>query len=237
MELAGVLQGIDAGAAVRYIDALLDQGALLEPLFKEVFEPAARCLGGLWEDDRCDDFNLTLALGRLQVEVHRLGLALLRNVHIVQPGHAILVAPQPGEVHGLSASMGAELFLRDGWDVRREVHADDGALRKILHEQWFDVLDLSLSAALRRDHQLSAMRGTIRAARAASLNPALAVIVDGRSFFECPQAYRDVGADIGCTTSGLVTAARHQLDIHKLAQLAEAANSKSQPARPGGEQP
>lgn len=223
IELADVLQALDPGAAVRYVDALLDQGADLEPLFHEVFEPAARCLGGLWEDDRCDDFNVTLALGRLQVEVHRVSAALVHPKRIAQPGQAVLVAPQPGEAHGLNASMCAELFLRDGWDVSREYPADDQDLRKILHEQWFDVLDLSLSAALRRDQQLPAMRFTIRAARAASLNPALAVIVDGRSFFECPQAYLEVGADIGCSTStATVSAAQVLLDAHDVTRLGNA---------------
>jgi methanogenic corrinoid protein MtbC1 len=221
-ELAGVLQALDPSATVRYVDALLDQGAHLEPLFREVFEPAARCLGRLWEDDGCDDFQVTLALSRLQLEVHRLSLVLVRHEYVAHPGHAILIAPQPGEVHGLGASMAAELFWRGGWDVRREVRADDHELRRILHQQWFDVLDLSLSTALRRDQQLPAMRLTIRAARAASLNPALAVMVDGRYFFECPQAYRDVGADIGCAPADAVSAAHHHMAIHEFAHLADA---------------
>jgi hypothetical protein len=83
----------------------------------------------------------------------------------------------------------------------------------MLHAQWYDVLELSLSGAVRREQQLPAMRVTIRAARAASLNPALAVIVDGRSFFDRPQAYLDVGADVGCGTStDAVPAAEHLLE-------------------------
>jgi hypothetical protein len=199
-ELAGALRAVDPGGTAHYIDALLDEGADLEPLFREVFEPAARCLGGLWEADRCDDFHVTLALGRLQVEVRRLSTMLSRKDYVAQPGHAVLVALPPGEPHGLNATMNSELFLRDGWDVSYLIPSDDDGLGHILHERWFDVLDLSMSAALRRDTQLPSLQVTIRAARAASLNPALAVIVDGRSFFERPDAYREVGADAACVT-------------------------------------
>jgi hypothetical protein len=198
-ELAGVLRAVDPGGTPHYIDALLEQGAGIEPLFHEVFEPAARCLGGLWEDDRCDDFHLTLALARLQLEVRRLGTILPRQEY-GQPARAVLVALQPGELHGLDATMSSELFFRDGWDVSYITPTDDNDLRRILHEEWFDVLDLSLSTALRRDAHLPCLRSTIRAARDASLNAALAVIVGGRSFFERPDAYRGVGADAGCAT-------------------------------------
>ena len=210
--LAGTLLEVDPAATARYVDGLIDQGAGLEPLYHEVFEPAARYLGSLWEDDRCNDFGVSLAMGRLQMEVHRLSMNV-PAMYIAQPGHTILVASQPGEVHGLSAALCATLFARDGWDVSHEIASTDKSLRDTLHKHWFDVLELSLSDAMTREHQLPAMRLTIRAARAASLNPALAVIVDGRSFFERPRAYLDVGADLGCSTSiEAVPAAQHLVD-------------------------
>jgi hypothetical protein len=200
--LASILLAVDPGDTARYVDNLVDQGAGLEALYHGVFEPAARCLGGLWEDDQCNDLSLTIALGRLQVEAHRMGAAFAASAaYNARPGHTVLVAPQPGEPHALNAVLCSELFNRQGWDVSSEFPRSDEVLREILHAQWFDVLELSLSGAVCRERQLPAMRLTIRAARAASLNPGLAVIVDGRSFFDHPQAYLDVGADLGCVTS------------------------------------
>lgn len=209
-ELAGALLAPDADECVQYVHGLVAEGAKMEPLFREVFEPAARCLGGLLEDGRCDDFNVTLAMGRLQLEVRRLGAANLREDYAVKPGHSILIAPQPGEPHGLSASMGSELFWRDGWDVSCAFPTTDNALRGLVRDQWFDVLDLSLSSAVVRDQELQSMRVSIRAAQAASLNPALAILVEGRSFFERPRAYLDAGADLGCvsSTDAVLTAQR-----------------------------
>lgn len=212
-ELGGILLAVDAGKTVRYIDALLDQGAGIDALYNEVFEPAARWLGGRWDDDLCNDFNVTLGLGRLQLEVRRLGNILGSHDPRALPGHAVLVAPQPGEPHGLGAAMSSELFGREGWDVSCEFPGSDDVLVGLVHDHWFDVLDLSLSGALRRDHRLQDMGVTIRAAQAASLNPALTVIVGGRSFIDSPKAYLDVGADIGCTSSvDVVSTAQRLLD-------------------------
>lgn len=210
VELAAALLASDAAECADYVHRLICDGARMEPLFREVFEPAARHLGDLLESGRCDDFNLTLAMGRLQLEVRRLSGSLLREDYSIKPGHAILLAPLPGETHGLAATMGSELFWRDGWDVSCEFPSTDGALRRLLRDQWFDVLDLSLSSALPRDQELQAMRVTIRAAQASSMNPALAILVEGRSFFERPRAYLDVGADIGCVsaTDAVFTAQR-----------------------------
>jgi hypothetical protein len=217
--LAGILLAVDPNATGHYVDGLIAEGAELEGLYREVFEPAARCLGGLWDDDRCDEFNVTLALGRLQVEARRISRAFATGLPGTHPGHAVLVTPQPGESHSLNASLCSELFYRDGWYVTSEFPRNDNALRTLLHEQWFDVLELSQSAALRRDQQLPALRLTILAARAASLNPALAIIVDGRTFFDRPQAYRDVGADVGCVASTDAVPAAQQL-VDRIARLA-----------------
>lgn len=209
-ELAGALLAADDRESALYVHKLIGEGAMMEPLFREVFEPAARCLGGLLEDGRLNDFTVTLAMGRLQLEVRRLSASIARDDYSIKPGHAILIAPQPGEPHGLTASMGSELFWRNGWDVSCEFPNTDNALRVLVRDHWFDVLDLSLSGALLRDQDLQAMRVTIRAAQASSMNPALAILVEGRSFFERPRAYLDVGADIGCasSTDAVLTAER-----------------------------
>lgn len=196
-ELAGALRAQDGGAAARFVDSLVGQGAQVESLYHEVFEPAARYLGRLHDDDSVNDFDVTLVLGQLQLEARRLSAAMQRETHTAPRGHSILVATQPGEPHGLGAAMASELFWRSGWDVNCQFPADDQRLRELVSEHWYDVLDLTLSNSVRRDRQLQAVRLSIRAARAASLNPALAVIVEGRSFQECTGAYVSVGADAG----------------------------------------
>jgi len=209
--LAGLMLAVDNGAAAQFVNELLDQGASLETLFGEVFEPAARYLGGLRHEDRRSDFEIRAGLGRLQLEVRRLGASLEHPLYAIRPNHSVLIAPEPGESEGLGTAMASELFWRDGWDVSCEFPTSDGELGRSLQTRWFDVLELSLSPALRSERGFAAMGSTIRAAHAASLNPALMIIVDGRAFFERPQSFRDVGADAACVTVVEAVPAAHRL--------------------------
>jgi hypothetical protein len=211
VELAGLALAVDGGAAAQFINGLVNEGANLETLFCEVFEPAARHLGGLRADDRRTDFEIHAGLGRLQFEVRRLGASLEHPLYAIRPNHSVLIAPEPGEPAGLGSAMSSELFWRDGWEVSCEFPASDAELGESLKNRWFDVLDLSLSTAMRSDRALTMMSTTIRAAHAASLNPALMILVDGRAFFERPQSFRDVGADAACVTVVEAVPAAHRL--------------------------
>ncbi len=195
-QLARVLIAANPAGTARLVNSMLDQGASFNALCREVFEPAQRFLGQWWDEDRCDDFHLTIGLARLQAEVRRVN-GLTPVAHALRPGHSVLLSLQPMEQHGVGLIMSSEVFGRGGWDVTCDFPNDDRALGELVHERWFDVLSLSLSGSLRRDHRLAPMRETIDAARAASLNPSLVVMVDGRTFIERPQAYRAVNANAG----------------------------------------
>lgn len=199
-ELATLLRGIDTAAATEFIRTLIEAGASLESLYQEIFEPTARYLGSLWYEDRCDEMQMTLSLGRLSCEARRVGEQFEPLTAGWRPNRSVLVAPQPGEPHMLGAGMASELFWHAGWQVTCEFPRHDADLSELVHEHWFDVLDLSMSNALRHDHQLPAMGESIRAAHEASVNPHLAIIVDGRVFAECPSSSIQVGADAGCVS-------------------------------------
>lgn len=92
-ELTKLLRAVDSGAVSQFIRSLVDEGASLEALYQEVFEPAARHLGGLWYDDQCDDIDVTVSLGRLQYEARR-----LRQRHRVRSGRRAS-ADHPGDAH------------------------------------------------------------------------------------------------------------------------------------------
>jgi len=226
-ELAGRVLGHREAPVAEYINRLVDEGASPEILFQEVFEPAARYLGGLRDDDVRNDVEITLGLGRLQFAVRRLSASFQHPLYSIRPGHAVLVAPEPGEPHALSATMASELFWRDGWDVSCEFPSTDGDLGRLVHERWFDVLELSLSTALSREPALTAMGITIKAAQAASLNPALMIIVDGRAFVERTRTFHDVGADAGCVSVVEAVPAAHRL-LATLAGASKDADSRVQ---------
>ncbi len=197
-ELARLLLTAEPEAAFALINALRADGRSLAQLCAGLFEPTARALGDLWLSDDCSQFDVTQGLGHLQRALRRISIetssADVPTLPWSMP-HAVLVAPSPRESHLLGSVIASEMFWRAGWDVHCEFPDTDEALGQLVHDRWFDVLDLSLSGVFAREHSLPAMAASIRAAHAQSLNPALTVIVDGRVFYERPLAFAEVGAD------------------------------------------
>lgn len=214
-ELARLLLAAKPTTAFALIDSVRADGRSMMQLCAGLFEPAARALGDLWMSDDCIDIEVTLGLGHLRAALRRISddtsFTDGPRLHLPQP-HAVLVAPSPREPHLLGSAIASEMFWRAGWEVRCEFPDSDAVLSQLVRERWFDVLDLSLSAAFGRKHRLPAMAASIRAARANSLNPALTVIVNGRVFYEGSQADTDVSADGSVHgAQGLVSTALTQM--------------------------
>jgi hypothetical protein len=199
-ELAELLIAEDEGASLQLIRELRGDNPVLDRLYAPLFEPAARRLGDMWQDDACSEAEVTLGLARLQSAVRLLGmdapLPALRS-----EARSVLVVPAPGEMHHFVATLDSEWLWRHGWAPQQDFPADDRALEDRLSGAWVDVLDLSLSAAFRRRDRLADLRRTIALARRASRNAALLVIVGGRVFAEGGRGHDGVGADLGSATS------------------------------------
>ncbi|WP_293371206.1 BLUF domain-containing protein [Nevskia sp.] len=204
-ELALLLTAADPHAAdtrVAELQALLPSvGALCASLY----EPLARSLGDLWQADDCTELEMTIALCRVQTAMRR---ASENAPHRPESPElpAVLVAPQPGEAHGLGASLDAELLWQAGWHTQLEAPNCDEALEQLVADTWFDALDLSLSASFRREHWLPRMAQTIQHVRDASRNPQLVVVVGGRVFYEHASIGADIGADASNASAPLLAA-------------------------------
>jgi MerR family transcriptional regulator, light-induced transcriptional regulator len=194
----------DPTAAGTYAALLHEKGLAIESIFLHVLQPVARRLGDLCNLDVCHDVEVTVGMWRLQSLVRDLSADFQAEAPPVASNHSVLVATQPGEPHMLGMRLDAEFFWRAGWDVMCEFPATDEELKNLVTEQWFDVLDLSLSSAFQRDHRLAAMTATIQAVRRASFNPNLRVMVCGRIFLEHPEYSLLIGADVGCSTAAKV---------------------------------
>ena len=173
-ELADLLIAPDQEAAVELIAELHAAGHAAAPLCAAVFEPAARSLGDLWSEDLCTEFDVTLGLSRLQAAVRMLTAGAARKQPSRLPQPVVLIAPEPGERHRLGAALDGTVLSQAGWSPQSACPTDDQGLQDVLSSAWFDVLDLSLSTAFRREHRLTQMRQTIEQARRASRNPRVA---------------------------------------------------------------
>lgn len=202
--LAGLLMVADLRPAVARLELLQARYRSLAQFSRHVLEPTARALGDLWQRDDCSELDVTLALCQMQTCMRLICRGVRALPNSTMP--AVLIAPQPGEPHGLVAALDGELLWQAGWDTRHAFPADDAALQHLLAERWFDVLDLTLSPAFSREQGLLRMGRTIVEARRASHNPALVIVVGGRAFVEQEQAGQRIGADAGSASSATIEA-------------------------------
>ena len=203
-ELAELLTAPDQAAAIELIGELHAANGQAAPLYAAVFEPAARSLGDLWSEDLCTEFDVTLGLSRLQAAVRMLTAGAVRRQPSRLKHPVVLIAPEPGELHRLGAALDRTVLGQAGWSPQSAFPTDDQGLQDLLSSDWFDVLNLSLSTAFRREHRLAQLRQTIEQARRASRNPALLVTVGGRLFAEERRARHAVGADLAHSTAANV---------------------------------
>ncbi len=181
--------------ARRLVDDMLERGVRLDAIFLQLFAPAARHLGELWESDHLNFSQVTLCLWRLQSLLHDLSQPFQtghRNGHGNGAAERrILMTTLTGQQHTFGLSMLSEFFRRDGWVVLSIPSPALGETQAALSRHWFDVLALSASM----DGEVDDLAKTIQAARKTSQNPRLAVMVGGPLFLRKPELASDVGAD------------------------------------------
>ncbi len=180
--LAGHVSAAHASLRARQVSA--------EALCLDTLAPAARRLGELWVDDRCDCAAVTAGVGVLRHMLRELDADFTPPIPANDPPRRILLATAPGEQHGLGLAMVAAFLRRAGWAVTLgEPRAN--AIAAQLRDEDFAILGLSVSS----DRLLPVLRSTIRLARRASRNRSLAVMVGGPIFNERPGLAVTMGAD------------------------------------------
>ena len=198
LALAGDDGGLDA--LVRDRRAAGDEA---RTICRNLLEPAAHLLGDWWCEDRCNSFEVSLALSKLQNLARGLEAGQASGLRVAITGQRVLISPPPQETHLLGATLLGGFFRQAGWSVQAEFPKSDGELVGLVRTHWFDAIALTLSDVFTRRERLAALVKTITDVRAASRNPTMAVIVGGRAFRAEPLREADrVGADVHYTSAG-----------------------------------
>jgi hypothetical protein len=191
-----MLTGDTSGASAR-IELLRGQGLTLETIYLKLLAPAAIHLRRLWSSDLCGFAEATLALWRLQQLVRQYSVEFRAEAEQLETGRRVLLAPTPREKHDLSYAMFAlvlmsEFFRRDGWESWIEPDPTSQEFARVVHDEWFDVVEFLVSG----DKQLDALASRIRMIRRESPNRSIGIIVYGQVFIEHPELVLLVGADL-----------------------------------------
>ena len=190
-ELARIVVEHDVRIACAYIEALRCQGVSMETIFLDLISPAAQLLGDMWVADLTDFTEVTIGLSQLQHLLHHFGPAFENESETVFcPSRALLVA-MPGDQHTFGISMVEEFFRRAGWDVKGGHFENCSDHVKVVRNETFDLIGLSVSS----DLLLGDLTSVIAELRKASRNKQIRIVVGGRLFVEHPDFAELVGAD------------------------------------------
>jgi methanogenic corrinoid protein MtbC1 len=187
---ACLVDGSEAGIRVA-VDGFRSRGVTVESLYVDLFAPAARHLGDMWDSDLCDFATVTVGLGRLQRLLRELSPVFGAEVEHPVNGRRAMLAQPNDEQHSFGLSMVAEFFRRAGW----EIHGGPGGAASNpaarVRAEWFDLVGLSVGSEAR----LPWLTRTVAAVRQVSRNQRVVVIVGGPIFTLHPEWVQQVGAD------------------------------------------
>jgi methanogenic corrinoid protein MtbC1 len=173
------------------VEAWRERGLSMTSLYLDLLAPAARHLGVLWNEDRCDFATVTVGLGRLQRVLREYSPAFGTEIGHPPNGRRILLAQPSDEQHSFGLSMVAEFFRRSGWEVLGGVGGAVQDPSAQVAREWFDAVGFSIGSKSRIDW----LKQRIATVRSASRNRAVVVMVGGPLFALDPALAQEVGAD------------------------------------------
>ncbi len=173
------------------VDGLMARGLRSDRIFLELITPAARHLGVLWEEDRCDFTQVTCGLSQMHQIAYRIGFEFQDGPHVEGGHERVMLACAPGSQHFLGLTIVADFFRKTGADVVMEVSSTETELMHVVANEWFDVIGLSVAI----ETQLPALPGLVRNLRVSSGNPKVRVVLGGPIFLIKDLHPQQLGAD------------------------------------------
>ncbi len=162
-----------------------------DALLNELLAPAARLLGRMWEEDACDFTTVTLGVYRLNQIMRETEAEAAEVSYSHGFDRRILLLPAPGEQHSFGINLVADAFRADGWCVRSAPAVSRSQMLRLVKDEWFDVIGLSVST----ERSLKGLPAWVRAVRAGSCNQRSFVMLGGYAVICHPERARFLGAD------------------------------------------
>jgi methanogenic corrinoid protein MtbC1 len=187
--LSAVRRG-DRKAAWQVVAGAQAGGRTLRDLYLDVFQPALREIGKLWEQNEVTVAEEHLATAITQTTMARLytGAALPE-----ESGLRLVAACPEFERHEVGLRMLCDFMDLEGWSTTfLGASVPAHSLARMVCEQQPHVVALSASIT----PHLVQLRSTIADVRTACGQPAPLILVGGRVFHHAPELARQIGADL-----------------------------------------
>ena len=171
--------------------AILQRGIGRTALLDDLFAPAARRLGELWEQDSCDFAAVTLGILRLDQMMHETETENAECHGLYGHDRRALLMPVPGDQHSFGIGVVADTFRGGGWHVWSGRAATRPELLRLVRRESFHLIGFSST----NQRLVGQLPSCIRAVRQASRNRHIRVMVGGKYFLDHPDQVAAVGAD------------------------------------------
>jgi MerR family transcriptional regulator, light-induced transcriptional regulator len=191
--LAEYLAAVRTGDRKRALEVVIDaqrNGADLTQLYLDVFQPALRKIGELWE---CNE--VSVAEEHLATAITQSIMARLYTEATLpgESGRHLVAACAEYERHEVGLRMLCDFLDLEGWTTTfLGASVPTASLARMICERKPDVLAMSASLA----PHVTQLRHTIRAVREACGDTPPIVLVGGRVFHETPELAYAIGADL-----------------------------------------
>lgn len=188
------LEAILAGSrreAFGVVELARTEGLGIRALYVEVFQPAMREVGRMWQENRITVADEHLATAITQASMARLYEELFRASP--EPGPLLVAACADQERHELGLRMICDVLEMEGWDtvfLGASVPVED--LVRMVQARRPQVVALSASIM----PHVARVREAIQAIRDARTEEPPLIAVGGRAFIEDPTLATRLGADL-----------------------------------------
>ena len=176
-------------AAGRLVFDAAERGEPIRQLYLQVFQPALREIGRLWQMKKISVAQEHFCSASTQIVMSQL---VPREFAAERCGRGVVVACVGGDLHDVGARMVGDFFEMAGWDTYFcGANTPHAAVVEAVVERAADVLAVSATMG----YLLHAVQDLIELVRADPRCARLRVLVGGHPFTVDPALWRTVGAD------------------------------------------
>ncbi len=202
--LTALLQG-NRREAVAIIESAVRDGVAIRDLYLQVFQPAQREVGRLWQNNVisvAEEHYCTASTQALMAQFYPQILATPRT------GRKVVVACVGSELHEIGTRMVADFFEMEGWDgLYIGANTPAAALVDLVCRERPDLVALGITMT----YHLGTARDLVARLRSDSRCANVKVIVGGYVFHERPDLWRFLGADGAATDAAEAVALGNSL--------------------------
>lgn len=180
----------DTDASLKFILMLMDRGVPIESIYLDLISPAAKFLGEMWIEDRCDFAHVTLGSACLQRTLSLLSEKFASHRDMLT-NRSALIMTMPGDQHTLGPALASEFLRRYGWDIECVFPETENDVYDALNSQKFNMVGFSIA----HEKDLEVLPNIVSNVREEVGDRGIGIIAGGNAVQENPESLENIDID------------------------------------------